>query len=94
MSGLSYTGMGPLGEIVTHKADVTTRTTCVRRGVAHDHTVSRDSFALRGERSTSLRGLQVARSARTPHLVFIRCRRDSAWMLQLPATKRESKPRA
>ena len=96
MSGLSYTEMGPLGEIVTHKAGVTARTTRARRGVAHDHIVSRNSFALRGERSTSRSDLQVARSARSAHLVLIRCRRDSAWMLKLklPAIKRESKSRA
>lgn len=94
MSGLSYTEMGPLGEIVTHKAGVTARTTRARRDVAHDDIVSSNSFALRGERSTSRHGLQVARSARSPHLVFIRCRRDSAWMLKLPAIKRESKSRA
>ena len=62
--------------------------------VARDDIVSSNSFALRGERPTSRRGPQVARSARSPHLVFIRCRRDSAWMLQLPAIKRESKSRA
>jgi hypothetical protein len=48
--------MVPLGEIVTHKAGVTARTTRARRDVAHDDIVSSNSFALRGERSTSRRG--------------------------------------